>query len=82
MILFLFQFISYSDQLSQFILHNITSCPESDKIPMSFNGSIIKVGFNKFGINGEVVVRELLKPPLEVIFFNKKILCMKNKCFK
>lgn len=68
MAIFLFQLFCFSVQLSQFVLHNITSCPESDKIPMRFNGSVIKVGFNVFDVNGELLVREILKPPLEVLF--------------
>lgn len=77
--LFLFQFFSYSVQLSQFILHNNTLCPGSDKMPMRFNGSIGAVGFNRFSINAELVVHEVLKAPMEVYSIKLHENSMSNK---
>lgn len=53
-------------QLSTYIVNKLSQCPDSEKKPMRFNGTITHVGRNKFEVDGDVRINQLLTAPLEV----------------
>lgn len=56
-----------------FIPKALSDCPGGEKNPVYWRGSFTKIGLNKFLLNGEVVVEEIVTGPVEVILFWKII---------
>lgn len=59
--------IDRSSQKASIILNGFSNCPEVQRNPMHFNGSVRKIGINKYELNGEVKIDEIITGPVEVI---------------
>lgn len=58
---------SRSSQKKMIILNGFSNCTEVQRNPVHFSGSVKSIGINKYELNGEVKVDEIIAGPVEVI---------------
>lgn len=60
----------FSFQPITYVYKGTSDCPGGEKNPVYWRGNITSNGQNKYLLNGEVIFKEIVNGPLEVIVFS------------